>query len=156
MQEEPKGLLIRPIRDGTVIDHITHGEALTVLRILGITGTTDERLSIATNVETSLPGTGGLKDIVKVSSRELSKEEVDRIALIAPNATINIIRDYRVVEKIGVEIPRHLRGIIRCTNQGCISNANEPIESAFEVTPGGLRCLYCDTVISSDFAQHII
>ena len=156
MQEEPKALLIRPIRDGTVIDHITHGEALTVLRILGITGTTDEKLSIATNVETRISGTGGLKDIVKVSNRELSKEEVDRIALIAPNATINIIRDYRVVEKIGVEIPRHLRGVIRCTNPGCISNANEPIESAFEVAPNGLHCLYCDTVISSDFAQHII
>ena len=81
--QEQKGLLIRPIRDGTVIDHITGGEALNVLKILGITGTTTESLSIATNV---LSEKMGRKDIVKIENRELLKKEVDRIALIAPQA----------------------------------------------------------------------
>jgi aspartate carbamoyltransferase regulatory subunit len=73
----------------------------------------------------------GRKDIVKIENRELRTEEVDRIALIAPQAKINIIRDYRVVEKKGVEIPKILRGVVRCPNPGCITNTNEPVESTF-------------------------
>jgi len=152
-EEQPKGLRISPIRDGTVIDHISAGEAINVLKILGITGTTDEELSIATNVNSGLTGR---KDIVKISNRELRKEEVDRIALIAPGATINIIRDYHVADKKGVEIPDTLTGVVRCTNPACISNSNEPIESRFEVLPEGLHCLYCDTLISRDITSHII
>ena len=146
-------LIVGRIREGTVIDHITAGEALNVLKILGITGTTTECLSIATNVSS---GKVGKKDIVKVEGRELRKEEVDRIALIAPRATINIIRDYEVVDKKGVEIPRSLTGVVRCPNPGCISNTSEPIESRFEVVERGLHCLYCDWLITKDIAGHII
>lgn len=149
----PRQLLVSPIKDGTVIDHITAGEALNVLKILGITGTTSERLSIATNVASR---DMRRKDIVKIENRELMTEEVDRIALIAPRATINIIRDYRVVEKKGVEIPSMLIGVVRCPNPGCISNTDEPIESRFEVLEKGLRCCYCDNLITREIARHII
>ncbi len=98
---------MRRIRNGTVIDHIDGGEALNVVKILGITGTTQEALSIATNVPSR---NMGRKDIVKLANRELSKEEVDRIALISPRATINIIRNFKVCEKKGVEIPDPDRG----------------------------------------------
>jgi aspartate carbamoyltransferase regulatory subunit len=148
----PKELLISPIRNGTVIDHITAGEALNVLRILGITGTTVECLSIATNVTS---GRVGKKDIVKVENRELLQDEVDRIALIAPQATINIIRNYEVFEKKGVSIPQHLKGVVRCPNPGCISNTKEPIQSAFEVTRKGLQCEYCDWLITDNIANYI-
>ncbi len=153
MTAQPKELLISPIRNGTVIDHITAGEALNVLRILGITGTTSECLSIATNVTS---GRVGKKDIVKIENRELLQDEVDRIALIAPRATINIIRNYDVFEKKGVTIPPHLKGVIRCPNPGCISNTKEPIQSAFEVTEKGLQCEYCDWLITEHIANHII
>ena len=154
VKKEPEGgLLISPIRDGTVIDHITGGEALVVLRILGITGTTDESLSVATNVESRISGS---KDIVKISNRELSKEEVDRIALLAPEATINIKRDYRVFEKMKVEIPKSVTGFVRCPNPGCITNSNEPVESSFETKRGKLQCIYCDAIISENIAEYII
>ena len=148
-----EGLLISPIRDGTVIDHITGGEALVVLRILGITGTTDESISVATNVESRLSET---KDIVKISKRELSKEEVDRIALIAPEATINIIRDFHVFEKMKVEIPKTVKGFVQCPNPGCITNSNEPIESSFKTKKGRLQCIYCDAIISENIGDYII
>jgi len=147
------GLVISPIKNGTVIDHITAGEALNVLRILGITGSTRECLSIATNVRSKRMGR---KDIVKIENRELRTEEVDRIALLAPQAKINIIRDFQVVEKKGVEIPRVLRGVVKCPNPGCITNTNEPVESAFEVLDKGLHCLYCDWLVKNDIAGHII
>jgi aspartate carbamoyltransferase regulatory subunit len=148
-----EGLLISPIRNGTVIDHITGGEALNVLRIIGITGTTPESISVATNVKSGKMGT---KDIVKIENRELLKDEVDRIALIAPRASINIIRNFKVYEKKGVEIPPIIIGVVRCPNPGCISNTNEPIATKFEVLQKGLRCLYCDWMITRDITSHII
>lgn len=146
-------LLISPIRDGTVIDHITGGEALNVLKIIGITGYTAETISVATNV---VSGKVGTKDIVKIADHELLKDEVDKIALIAPNATINIIRNYRVIEKKGVVIPETLTGVVRCPNPGCISNTNEPIESRFLVLQKGVRCCYCDWIINRDITSHLI
>lgn len=154
MKGKPEdGLLISPIRNGTVIDHIDAGEGLSVLRILGITGRTTEALSVATNVES---GQMGKKDIVKIENRELLKEEVDRISLIAPKASINIIRNFHVERKIGVEIPPEVIGVIRCPNPGCISNAHEPIESSFACQPRGYRCRYCETLITRDIASYII
>lgn len=150
---ENEGLLVRRIRNGTVIDHIDGGEALNVVKILGITGATQEALSIATNVQSRHMER---KDIVKLTNRELSKEEVNRIALISPKATINIIRNFRVVEKKGVEIPSLIEGIVRCPNPGCISNTNEPIKSRFRVMPKGLHCCYCDWVITRDLTSHIL
>ena len=151
--EENERLLVRRIKDGTVIDHIQGGEALNVVKILGITGTTHETLSIATNVPSR---NMKCKDIVKLTNRELSKEEVDRIALISPRATINIIRNFKVCEKKGVEIPALIEGIVRCPNPGCISNTNEPIQSRFKVLPNGLHCHYCDWVITKDLTSYII
>jgi aspartate carbamoyltransferase regulatory subunit len=151
--EENQGLLVRRIRNGTVIDHILCGEALNVVKILGITGTTQESLSIATNVPSR---NMERKDIVKIANRELSKEEVDRIALISPKATINIIRNFKVCEKKGVEIPEQIVGLVRCPNPGCISNTNEPIRSRFDVMDKGLHCHYCDWVIIKDVTSHII
>jgi aspartate carbamoyltransferase regulatory subunit len=148
-----EGLLISPIRNGTVIDHITGGEALNVLRIIGITGATTESISVATNVKS---GKMAKKDIVKIENRELLKEEVDRIALIAPKASINIIRNYEVYEKKGVEIPSIIVGVVRCPNPGCISNTNEPIDTKFEVLGKGLHCLYCDWMITRDITGYII
>ena len=152
-EAEHEDLLVRRIMNGTVIDHIDAGEALNVVKILGIAGTTTEALSIATNV---MSGQMGKKDIVKLSNRELSKEEVNRIALISPRATINIIRNFKVYQKKGVEIPTLIEGSVRCPNPGCISNTNEPIKSKFAVLPNGLRCLYCDSVITKDLTSHII
>ncbi len=91
-------LRVRSIKNGSVIDHITAGNALNVLKILDIIGTTKAIVSVAMNV-TSKRLPYGRKDIVKIEDRELSPAEVDKIALIAPQATINIIRDYEVVQK---------------------------------------------------------
>ena len=148
-----EGLLINPIKNGTVIDHITSGEALNVLKIIGITGTTAESVSVATNVSS---GKIGKKDIVKIENRELRKEEMDHIALIAPRVSINIIRDFKVYAKGGVERPKFLLGVVRCPNPGCITNAHEPVSSRFEVLPNGLHCMYCDWLITNDITGHMI
>jgi aspartate carbamoyltransferase regulatory subunit len=98
-------LYVKKIRDGTVIDHVSAGLALDVLKILNITGRDGRVVSIAMNVPSRKYGR---KDIIKVEGRELKPEEVDKIALIAPKSTINIIRGYRVHEKKRVKLRRSL------------------------------------------------
>ncbi|KYK21545.1 aspartate carbamoyltransferase regulatory subunit [Thermoplasmatales archaeon SM1-50] len=138
-----KELKVTPIKNGTVIDHITPGHALKVLHVLKIPESTVSVVSILMNVN----GKKGKKDIVKVENRELDPKEVNKIALLAPKATINIIRDYEVVKKYSVQLPTEVIGLIKCSNPTCISNAREPVESRFHVIsrdPPRIRCYYCE------------
>jgi aspartate carbamoyltransferase regulatory subunit len=108
------------------------------------------------NVES---GKLGRKDIVKVEDRELLEEEVNRIALIAPDASINIIRDYLVVEKRHVDLPDEISGVVRCQNPSCISNTSEPIKSRMMVktkNPVLLRCIYCEQPLTEGIADYLI
>lgn len=149
-------LRVKPIKNGTVIDHIAGGQALNVLKILGISGTTDATVSVVMNVESKKLGK---KDIVKVEDRELKEEEVNKIALIAPAATINIIRDYNVVEKRTVDLPDEIVGVVRCQNPSCISNSSEPIKSRMLVkakNPVLLRCIYCEQPLTERIADYLI
>lgn len=145
-----KELKVQPIRNGTVIDHIEPGMALNVLRILGITSETiKSTVSVAMRVRSKK---GEWKDIVKIEDRELFAGEVDRIALISPRATINIIRDYNVAEKRKVRIPQVIRGIVKCANPNCVSNSSEPVESEFVMLrefPLTLKCHFCDRTLTN-------
>ncbi len=152
MSQDDHQLRVSKIRDGTVIDHVTAGHALTVLAILGIDGSGEETVSVAMNVPS---GETGHKDIVKVEGRELSQDEVDVLSLIAPAATINIVREYEVVEKSRVDRPTAVVGVLSCPNANCISAAREPIESRFSVLADGVRCAYCETILREDLADHI-
>jgi len=149
-----KELKVTPIKDGTVIDHITPGHALKVLHVLKIPETTSSVVSILMNVN----GKKGKKDIVKIENRELDPKELDKIALIAPKATINIIREYDVVKKHTVELPNEVVGLTKCSNPTCISNAREPVESRFHVVsrdPLRIKCYYCERE-PEDIAEGII
>ena len=100
----------------------------------------------------------GKKDIVKVENRELDTHEVDKIALIAPKATINIIRNFEVVEKHKVHLPDEIVGIVQCSNPTCVSNAREPVKSRFLLVhkdPPRIRCYYCERD-AEDIAERII
>jgi aspartate carbamoyltransferase regulatory subunit len=145
-------LRVSKIRDGTVIDHIRAGQALNVLAILGIRGSSGETVSVGMNVPSDRMAS---KDIVKVEGRELSQDEVDVLSLIAPEATINIIREYEVVEKQQLESPERVVGVLSCPNRNCITNADEPVETAFDVLDDGVRCEYCETIVRDDLAAHI-
>ncbi len=150
-----KEFKVSPIKNGTAIDHITPGMALKVLKILGITGTQGSIISVAMNVPS---GKCERKDIVKIENRELEPQEINKIALIAPSATFNIIRDFNVDKKHNVELPDVIEGIVRCENTNCISNKAEPIIPKCIViskTLVTLKCFYCDRMIT-DIIKNII
>jgi aspartate carbamoyltransferase regulatory subunit len=142
-----KELRVSKIKDGTVIDHIRGGYALDVVQILGVTGKEKRVLTIAINVPSKR---FGVKDIVKIEGKALNSQEVNRIALVAPHASINIVRNYVVVEKLEVKLPEAIEGIIKCANPCCISNSDEPVLSKFYVKteePLLLKCHYCGVTL---------
>ncbi len=139
-------LSVEKIKGGTVIDHISAGYALAVLQILGITGHEGDILLVAMNMQSKRLAK---KDLIKVEGRELTAEEINRIALVAPKATINIIRDFEVHHKQRIEIPDEIQGIVHCANPSCITNNERGITSSFTVTqrnPVTLRCAYCKRI----------
>ena len=137
-----KELSISAIKDGTVIDHIPSNATLKVADILDLRGIKGI-ISIATNLASKKMGKKG---IIKISGKDLTKEEVDKIAVIAPNATVNIVKDYNVKNKIKVEVPSIINKIMKCSNPNCITN-NEEISTKFYVLrkePLRVKCHYCE------------
>ncbi len=141
----PKYMKVEKIDHGTVIDHILPAKAFDVLRVLGLSD--DKSMSILVN---SPSKKGGRKDILKFEDVELSAEEANLVALVSPQATINIIVGGKVVSKFNAEAPRVVRGILSCSNPNCISNQNEPITTEFTLgSEEGHRyvCSYCEREI---------
>ncbi len=149
-------LKVSKIKNGTVIDHITAGMAPAVLKILGIERGCSDTVIVAMNVRSKRLG---LKDIVKVENRALEAKTVKKIAIVAPQATVNIIRDMEVTEKIQVELPKELVGIIRCPNRNCITNSSERVVPYLIVEshdPLSMRCHYCESIVEGLAAELLL
>ena len=144
-------LKIKAIENGTVIDHITANKSLHILKILGLPDSEIHNVTIAMNVSSNEIGR---KDILKIENRELDHKELNQIALIAPKATINIIRDFERVKKDKIILPDKITGIIKCTNSKCITNfESEPVTPIFNVInnyPPVVRCHYCEKLIKTE------
>ncbi len=139
---------VKALRNGTVIDHIPSDKLFKVVSILQL-DQTDQQVTIGYNLSSRLLGKKG---IIKVSEHFLEEQELNRISLIAPNAKINIIRDYEVVEKRTIGLPQEIRGIVKCVNPKCITN-NEPMMQHYTVVskdPIVLKCHYCEREMSQD------
>ncbi len=151
---EQSELLVRRIREGTVIDHIDEGMGLKVLDALQIDGSDGSLITIALNVPS---GKFKKKDIIKVEGRFLKDDDTNKLAVIAPKATINMIKDYRLVEKRRVSLPNEIDRIFRCTNPDCVTNSAEKIESIMDVIDREgrvLRCRYCSRTLDVDRLRY--
>ena len=130
------------MENGTVIDHIPSEKLFTVVSLLGIQEMTNN-ITIGFNLASKKLGKKG---IIKVADRFFTDEEINRIAVVAPNVKLNIIRNYEVVEKREVVLPDELRGIVKCANPKCITN-NEPMPTRFHVIDKDnciIKCHYCE------------
>lgn len=153
MTTDKKELAVAALRNGTVIDHIPSSALFRAVRILGIEGL-DTAVTIGNNLASHRFGTKG---IIKVADVEFSEEVLNRIAIIAPTAMVNIIRDYEVVEKRPVALPDVLVGLVRCTNPKCITN-HEPMLTRFNVINHEnvrIRCHYCNHTQEGSKAEII-
>ncbi|MBN1820962.1 MAG: aspartate carbamoyltransferase regulatory subunit [Prolixibacteraceae bacterium] len=141
-------LKVSAIKDGTVIDHIPAASLFKVITILGLDKIKNQ-ITFGTNLDSNKLGQ---KAIIKVSDIYFENDEINKIALIAPNAKLNIIKDYEVVEKKVVEIPDRIVGIVKCFNPKCITN-NEEITTCFRVVskePIALKCRYCEKITGAE------
>lgn len=138
-----KHLQVAALRNGTVIDHIPANKLFKVFALLDLEDCT-ETITVGNNLNSD---TVGKKGIIKISDRIFSQEEANKIALIAPKAKINIIKEYEVVEKRLLSLPDEVRGIVQCVNPACITN-HQPVATCFHVVneeeDTHLRCHYCE------------
>lgn len=147
MVKDKKELAVAALKNGTVIDHIPSESLFQVVDLLGLQKLTSN-VTIGFNLCSSEMGKKG---IIKIADIEYPEDMLNRIALIAPTAVINIIKDYDVVEKRKVSLPDSLIDIVKCPNPKCISN-NEPMRTRFDVVshkPLSLRCHFCECVASA-------
>ncbi|MFW5781685.1 MAG: aspartate carbamoyltransferase regulatory subunit [Candidatus Muiribacteriaceae bacterium] len=130
------------IEDGIVIDHIPNKRSLDVLKVMGLDQEHDSLITMGINLTSSKHG---LKDVIKIENISLSEMDLNRIALIAPDATINIIKDGRLTDKHRAELPDIIRGIIRCPNPNCVTRV-QPVPSVFRKSDSGekVMCHYCE------------
>lgn len=140
-----KKLSVSAIKNGTVIDHITAGQALNIVKILNLS---DHNKVVTVGI--NLPSKNMRhKDLIKVAEKEITPEEVTGFAFLAPHATVNIIKNYKVEKKFKADIPELVHRIIVCPNPQCISN-NEQMESAFYILQKNgsikLQCKYCEKI----------
>lgn len=146
-----KELQVNAIENGTVIDHIPADKLFDVINVLGV-----DKIENAVTFGANLTSKKlGKKAIIKIWDKFLEDDEVNKLALVAPSAKINIIRDYEVAEKKMVNVPEKVEAIVKCVNPKCITN-NEYVRTKFDVvndSPIVLRCHYCEKLTDQ---EHIV
>ena len=138
-----KELVVSALENGTVLDHIPAENVYKALDILNLKGV-ESQITIGINLASKIYGKKG---IIKIADVFFADEELNKLALIAPMATVNVIRDFKVVEKKKVELPKEVIGIARCRNPKCVTN-HQPIKTRFTTTQKGdeisLLCHFCE------------
>ncbi|SQH77697.1 aspartate carbamoyltransferase, regulatory subunit [Shewanella benthica] len=148
-----KQLKVEAIENGTVIDHISPGQGIKILRFFEL-AKGPQRLTIGLNLPTS---SGDFKDLIKIEHTVFDQNQANQLALFAPKATINVIENFEVVDKFKVAIPERISGVLTCPNSNCISH-NEPVDSLFNIKQERvgvkLKCHYCEkSFISGVFRE---
>ena len=144
--EKKKELQVAALENGTAIDHIPPSQLFKVASLLGLEKM-NNTITIGNNFHSNKMGCKGM---IKIADKFFEEDEINRIAMIAPNIILNIIRDYEVVEKKTVTLPDELIGLVKCNNPKCITN-NEPMLSRFHVIDkekGTIKCHYCERKIN--------
>ncbi|HIZ00865.1 MAG TPA: aspartate carbamoyltransferase regulatory subunit [Candidatus Bacteroides merdipullorum] len=139
---DKKELQVAALENGTVIDHIPSEKLFTVVSLLGLEHMSNN-ITIGFNLQSKKLGKKG---IIKIADKFFTDDEINRIAVVAPNVKLNIIRNYEVVEKRELTLPDELIGIVKCANPQCITN-NEPMPTRFHVIDKDkcvIRCHYCE------------
>lgn len=144
-----KTLPVSAIKNGTVIDHIRPGQAPRIMHLLKVMQS-NNKVTIGLNLPSKLLK---LKDLLKIENRVLTNDEANEVVVFAPEATINIIKDFEVTQKITTHIPETITGVFTCPNPVCITHC-EPIESFFHIEDQGkqakLICHYCEKSYDRD------
>jgi aspartate carbamoyltransferase regulatory subunit len=139
-------LSVQKIENGTVIDHLPCGSGIKVLKILSDHYSFSYMFALIMNVPSKKLMK---KDIVKIDQVFLDKKVIDKISLVSPGASLNIIKKGEVVEKKEIKIPDILSDVGKCPNPNCITNFERAKTEFIRSTSGFFRCKYCERIFSS-------
>ena len=138
-----KELVVSALENGTVLDHIPAENVYKALDLLNLKGV-ENQITIGINLASKL---NGRKGIIKIADKFFEDDELNKLALIAPKATVNIIRDFKVVEKKVLKMPHEIVGIAKCQNPKCVTN-HQPIKTRFTTLVKddkiSLLCHFCE------------
>ena len=138
-----KELVVSALENGTVLDHIPAENVYKALDILNLKGV-ESQITIGINLASKLYGRKG---IIKIADIFFEEAELDKLALIAPKATVNVIRNFKVVEKRTLKMPKEILGIAKCMNPKCVTN-HQPIKTRFTTLEKNdrilLQCHFCE------------
>lgn len=147
-------LQVEAIYQGTVIDHIPTGQGIKILDRLHLLNG-EARITVGFNLPSKVCD---LKDIIKVEGWMFTEQEANELALFAPSATINVIDDYRVLDKFTMTTPKTLRAAFACPNSNCITH-NEQVDSYFYLHKKSndiqLKCHYCEKSFSKEIVAEL-
>lgn len=149
-----KTVSVSAIKNGTVIDHVPAGQALRIIRVLNLA-----KYKNQITAGMHLPSKSmKFKDLIKIENKILNEAEVSQIAVFAPQATVNIISDFAVSQKIAVQMPDMICDILLCPNSRCITHT-ELISSVFYVEENTkgilLTCKYCEKQYACDQVKAV-
>jgi len=146
-------LQVEAIQDGSVIDHIPAQQGIKILKFFKL-AQANEKITVGLNLHKN---NGKRKDLIKVENTFISDEQANQLALFAPGATINQIKNFNVVNKFKVKLPDAFVGVLSCPNNNCISH-NEPVQTQFYVNKGSelkLKCHYCEKSFDRSFFNEL-
>lgn len=133
---------IDSINNGVVIDHITTGQGMRLYDLLGL-DSLECQVAIIKNAQSRKLGK---KDIIKVA--DSIPVNLDVIGFVDPGATVNIIKEGKLVEKKDISMPEILTNVIKCKNPRCITSVEQELPHKFRLTNREqriYRCIYCET-----------
>ena len=133
---------INPIKNGIVIDHIEAGKGMEVYNFLNLSEL-DCTVALIKNVPSKKTG---IKDIIKIDA--LSALDLDVLGYIAPETTVNIIKDGNIVEKSKLELPSIVKNVMKCKNPRCITSVEQEVDQVFKLVDKEkrtYRCIYCES-----------
>ena len=143
-------LMVEAIANGTVIDHIAPGQAMNILRLFNFLGK-HNHITVGFNLRS---GELGNKDIIKIADVTFSPSETEQLAILAPSATINNIKDYKVIDKYNLRLPLESVGAFSCPNSNCVTHMEKAATPRFKIFKQGdqvmMRCHYCERVFTRE------
>jgi aspartate carbamoyltransferase regulatory subunit len=155
MNNKRTELKVSAIENGTVIDHIKSENTFRVFKILELEESKNQ-VYFGTNLSSKKLGKKG---IIKISGKYFKPDEINKIALVAPNATLIEIKNYDVINKSRINLPNEVENIAKCKNPKCVTN-NQNVNTKFKVITDHhgntkLACHYCEKTFPLNETEFI-
>lgn len=135
-------LNVGKIEEGFVLDHIKAGQSLAIYHNLQL-DKLDCTVAIIKNAKSNKMGK---KDILKVEC-DINQLNLDVLAVIDHNITVNVIKEGEIVEKKDLYLPKEIRNVFHCKNPRCITSIEQELPHVFFLADEKkevYRCLYCE------------